>query len=72
MKLEDCHHTDTALDAEQIARGIKEVNNRILMRPDYVSFVAYIGDHKYRMKATSIMAMAGGGVGGTLEIDDAP
>jgi hypothetical protein len=67
MKIKDYHHTETALDAEQIARGITEVNNRLLMRPDYVSFVAFIGDEKHRMKATSIMAMAGGGVGVVLE-----
>ena len=66
----DYYHTDGALNAEQIARGITEVNDRLLMRPDYVSFAVNIDGQEYRLKATSIMAMAGGGTCVSLEHDN--
>ena len=69
ISIQDYYATSDRLSAEQIVRGIREVNDATLARPGYVLFSVLIDGKELNFKAVSIMGMAGGGVGVLLDVE---
>jgi len=57
--------------ASEIAEGIRDVQRRLTASPDKIEFSYFepVSRQWIYFKATSVMAMAGGGVGVLLERD---